>query len=95
MNDYAWICQDMLDYARTSVNMSKSAWMAFLLHVPIVIPCLLEYAFTYFREVYSLNEHETVKLKILQLDWWRNKSSCFCNSKYPAALSWDLKKDQN
>ena len=42
--------------------------MAFLLHVPIVIPCLLEYAFTYFREVYSLNEHETVKLKILQLD---------------------------
>ena len=36
--------------------------MAFALHVPIVIPCLLESAVTYFK-VYCLKEHEAVFLK--------------------------------
>ena len=69
MAGYAWICRDMLEYARMCVNMPKSAWMAFVLHVPIAIPCLLEYRFTYFTEVYSLKEHETVFLKRQNLDF--------------------------
>ena len=54
---------DMLDYARVSANMPESAWVAFVLYVPIVIPCLLEYVFTYFNRVYSLKEHEAVFFK--------------------------------
>ena len=37
--------------------------MAFVLHVPIVIPCLLELVFTYFNEVYNLKEYEAVFLR--------------------------------
>ena len=44
------------------MNRPKSAWMAFALHVPIVIPCLLESVVTYFK-VYCLKEHEAVFLK--------------------------------
>ena len=64
--DYAWISQNMLDYARMCVNIPKSASMAFVLHVPIVIPCLLEYVFTYLKKVYGLKERGTVFLK------WQN-----------------------
>ena len=32
MPDYAWICLNMLEYA---LNMSKSAWMTFVLYFPI------------------------------------------------------------
>lgn len=37
--------------------------MALVLHVPIVIPFLLEHAVTYSNEVYSLKKHDTVFLK--------------------------------
>ena len=37
--------------------------MAFVLHAPIVIPCVLEHVVTYFKEVYSLKGHEAVILK--------------------------------
>ena len=37
--------------------------MAFVLHVPIVRPCLVECVVTYFNEVYILKEHEAVFLK--------------------------------
>ena len=37
--------------------------MAFVLHVPIVIVCLVECVVTFFSEVYSLKEHEAVFLK--------------------------------
>ena len=40
--------------------MPKSAQMAFVLHVPIVIPCLVECVVSYFNEVFSLKEHEAV-----------------------------------
>ena len=53
----------MLDYATVCMHMPKSASMAFVLHVTIVIPSLLKYVFTYFTEVYSLKEQETVFLK--------------------------------
>ena len=46
----------MPDYTRICVNMAKSALMAFVLHVPIVIHCLLECLVTYFNEVYSLKK---------------------------------------
>ena len=36
----------MLDNAKISVNMPKSGRMDFVLHVPIVIPCLLEHRCT-------------------------------------------------
>ena len=42
------------------VSIPKSAWMAFVLHVPIVIPCLHENVFTYFKKVYGLKERDTV-----------------------------------
>ena len=37
--------------------------MAFVLHVPIVIPCLAECVVTYLNEVHSLKENEAVFLK--------------------------------
>ena len=37
--------------------------MAFVLHVPIVYPCLPECVVTYLNEVYSLKEHDAVFLK--------------------------------
>ena len=36
----------MLDNAKISVNMPKSGRMDFVLHVPTVIPCLLEHRCT-------------------------------------------------
>ena len=65
MPEYTRICQNMFDYARIFVNMPKSARMAFVFHVTIVIPFLLENVFTYFNKVYiySLKEHEPGFLK--------------------------------
>ena len=37
--EYAWIIPG---YAWLGLNMSKSVWMVFLLHLPIVIPYLKE-----------------------------------------------------
>ena len=45
------------------MNMTKSAEMAFVLHVPIVIPFLIECIVTYLNKVNSLLQHETVFLK--------------------------------
>ena len=42
MPDYAWICLTMDKYTGICVNIPKSPWMSFVLHFPIVIPCLLE-----------------------------------------------------
>ena len=42
------ICLDMSEYAEICVNMPKSAWMVFL-YFPIVIPCLIERARSYFN----------------------------------------------
>ena len=56
MPDYAWVYWNMLDYARIYMNMPKSAWTAFVSHVPIVIPGLLGYVFSYFNEVYIESE---------------------------------------
>ena len=44
----AWICPNLPE------------WL--FLHVPIVIPCQLEYLLTYFSEVYSLKKHEAIFL---------------------------------
>ena len=48
------------------MNMSKSVWMAFVLHFPILIACLLEQVVTYFN-VYAKLEgtrtNEAVFLK--------------------------------
>ena len=54
MPDYAWKCLNNPEYGGIYTNMSKSAWMPFVLHVPIVIPGLLECIVTYFNNVYSL-----------------------------------------
>ena len=39
----------MPEYADICVNMPKSAWMAFVLYFPIVIPRLIERVLTYFN----------------------------------------------
>ena len=49
-SEYAWIIPGYADYTRTYMNMPKYAWIAFVLHVPIVIPCLLECVLSYFLE---------------------------------------------
>ena len=62
-NKVNWIKVIMSEYARIYVNMPKSTSIAFVLHVPIVITCLLECMVTYFNEIYSQKEYETVYLK--------------------------------
>ena len=56
MSEYSQICRNMPE----CVNMSKSNWMAFVLHFLIVILCLLEHVVTYFN-VYT-------KLEVIV--WW-------------------------
>ena len=63
MPEYVWICLIIPEYAKICVNIPKSASIVFVLHVPIVIPYLLECMITYLSEVYSLKEHEAVLLK--------------------------------
>ena len=45
---------NMPEYEGILANMAKSACKAFVLHVPVVIPCDLERVVTYFNEVYKL-----------------------------------------
>ena len=47
MLDYARL--NMSEYAGIRVNMPKSALMAFVLYLPIVIPCLVEHVVTYYN----------------------------------------------
>ena len=39
---YAWLCLNMPEYAGICANISKYVWLDFVLHVPFIIPCLLE-----------------------------------------------------
>ena len=48
MPNYAWIWLNMLEYAGIYANMPKYTWMAFVLHLLIVIACLLECCFVQF-----------------------------------------------
>ena len=57
--EYAWFCLNMSKYAGICVNIPKSAWLALVLHVLIVIPCLLERAVPNFN--YSLKKQENEK----------------------------------
>ena len=50
-SDYAWIISEC---AWICVNMPRSAWMAFALHFPFVIPCLNEHVVTYFNVYINL-----------------------------------------
>ena len=45
---------NMPEYEGIWTNMAKSTYKAFVLHVPVVIPCELERAITYYNEVYNL-----------------------------------------
>ena len=40
--EYSWVCLNMPEHAGICVDMPKSAWMTFVLHLPVVIPCLKE-----------------------------------------------------
>ena len=59
----------MSDYTKICVNMPKSTKMAFFLHVPILIPCLVECVVTYFNEVYNLKEHRGCFFEQTKLDF--------------------------
>ena len=61
--EYAWLDLNMSKYAGICVNMPKSTWIAFVWHVPIVSPWLLECVVTYFNKVFSLKEHDAVFMK--------------------------------
>ena len=51
--------------------------MAYVLHVPIVTPCLCERVVTYFNEVYGLKKHEEAV----------RSTSVSCLQFYPSAYS--------
>ena len=59
-----WICLDMSEYAGIWVNMPKSAWIAFVLYFPIVIPCLLEGMVTYFNVFTKLEVLVWMKMRL-------------------------------
>ena len=47
---------NMPEYEGIWTNMAKSTYKAFVLHVPVVIPCELERVITYYNEVYNLRD---------------------------------------
>ena len=47
---------NMPEYEGVWANMAKSAFKAFVLQVPLVIPCELRRVVTYFNEVYKLRD---------------------------------------
>ena len=57
--------------------------MAFVLHFPIVIPCLIERVVTYFNVCslsYSLKEHEAINITDLRKKRKEKKNSFSCSS---------------
>ena len=60
-SEYAWLCLNVW----ICVNMPKSIWMAFVLHCPIVIPCLLQHLDLF---------QSFTKLEMIV---WRNLWGCF------------------
>ena len=44
-----WICLNMYEYIWVCTNILKSGWMAFVLHLPIAVPCLLSRVVTFFN----------------------------------------------
>ena len=63
IHEHAWLDLNMSKYAGICVNMPTSTWIAFVWHVPIVSPWLLECVVTYFNKVFSLKEHDAVFMK--------------------------------
>ena len=78
-----WICLGMCEYAGICVNMPKSAWMAFVLYFPIVMPCLLEGVVTYFNVFTKLEILVWMKMRLFS---WRH-AIWFSSCKY---FSWFL-----
>ena len=72
-----WICMGMSEYANICVHMPKSAWMAFALYFPIVMPCLLERVLTYFNVCTKL---EVFVLRRMMLFSSRHKHWFFYSS---------------
>ena len=73
-----WICLDMFEYPGIWVNMPKSAWIAFVLYFPIVVPCLLEGMVTYFNVLTSLEVLVWIKMRLFS---WR-ETIWFSGCKY-------------
>ena len=65
----SWICLIMARYAAIFVNMPKSAWMTFVLHFPIVTPCLLESVITCF-DVYCFLEETKFDFFLSSFNIW-------------------------
>ena len=64
-----WICLGMSEYAGICTNVPKSAWIAFVLYFPIVIPCLLEGVVTYFNVYTKLEVLVWMKTRLFS---WRD-----------------------
>ena len=74
MREYRWICIHMPGYTRICVNMPKYAWMAFVLHFPIVIPCLIKRVVSHFNAHMKL---DVIVWRNMSLFSWRNKTWFF------------------
>ena len=77
MPDNGWMCQNIPEYTRICVNMSKSAWMAFILHFPIVIRCQFARVITYFN-VYTILEVIGCFLDETKFDFFWLEVFVFC-----------------
>ena len=64
---YFWTCVDMPEYAGICVTMLKSAWIAFVLRVPTIMPCQLERLD--FKKVYSLKETKLIFSIVAENIW--------------------------
>ena len=67
---YTWICLNMPEYAEKCVNVTKSAWMTFVLHFPIVIFCSYKTVVNYFNVYMKL---EVIVWRNMRLVSWSGK----------------------
>ena len=72
VSKYAWVIPEyaMPEYAGICVNVPKSIWTTFILHISIAIPCLFECVVTYFSVYMKL---EVLAWRNTRLFSWRGK----------------------
>ena len=84
----AFLCLNMLEYARICVNMQQCIWMTFAFHIPNVTSCLLRRVVTYFNSfqplaIFAENSILTTRL-ILHVWLSFEYSSAYIESRQPS-----------
>ena len=77
LNISDWIYLDLSEYAAICANMAKSAWMAFVLYFPIIIPSLLERVVTFFNVYTKLGVCRKMRLFSWRHPIWFNNCMYF------------------